>query len=122
MQRVSRVSPSTDREPGGDDGPEEGKVGSGERSLSLVVSPIVRAGQMITAQIRVVNVAEVVVEIGAPDTVVISEPRSQLLAGGTYSRTLEWRVEHAQHGSIVMVEVSVTAGTLFQTALCRVVA
>lgn len=95
---------------------------AGEPSLLLFVSPMVRVGRMITAEIRVANVREVVVEIGAPDTVVISEPRRQALAGGTYARTLEWRVEHAQPGgSGAMVEVNVSAGKLFQAALCRVV-
>jgi hypothetical protein len=88
--------------------------------LVLTVSPLARRGDKITATIQGSNVLETVVEISAPDTVVISQPHRLVAGIGTFSNRIDWSVEHVQPATVTLVEVTASAGPLVQTGLCRI--
>jgi hypothetical protein len=72
------------------------------------------------ASIEASDVQHAVVELHAPDTVVISGLHRQHLGTGTFKRQVAWRVEHIKAGEKPIVEITVLAGTLSQTGLCSV--
>ena len=77
-------------------------------------------GDQITATVEAANVSETVVELSAPDTVVISQPHRQVVGIGTFTRRIEWSVEHVQPGTQALVEITASAGTITQVGLSRV--
>jgi len=80
----------------------------------------VKCGENIIAHIEASNVAETIVELNAPDTVLISQSHRAVLGKGTFKKELVWSVEHVQKGFSGMVEINASAGSLFQTGLCRI--
>lgn len=56
--------------------------------LALAVSPSANIGQEIVASIEAVNVVETIVELAAPDTVVISKPHREVVGKGTFKRRI----------------------------------
>jgi hypothetical protein len=92
------------------------------RSLSLRLTALeVRSGESVTVQVEAVNVAAAVIEIHAPDTVLISGPHQVAVGSGSYSKTVSWLVEHAQPATVTSVEIRATAGDLVQLALCKII-
>ncbi len=91
-------------------------------TLKLTVSTLARAGERIEAAIVATNVAEAVVSLSAPDTVVISQPHTEVAGKGTFQRTIVWTVEHVQSGKPSWVEITVAAGHITQMGQCKVVA
>ena len=89
--------------------------------LVLTVSPAAERGGTIIADVEASNVPETVVELSAPDTVVVSPPHRQVVGAGTFKRQITWRVEHVQRGARGTVEITATAGPLVQIGLCRIV-
>lgn len=90
------------------------------RRLHLTVSPLVREGEEIVAQVNATNVIDLTIEISAPDTVLISTPHQIVLGSGSYQHTAVWLVKHVQDGATAMVEVTASAGDLVQKGLCRI--
>jgi hypothetical protein len=88
--------------------------------LKLTVSPFAKEGERITALVEGLNIPETVVELHTPDTVLISYPHRQIAGSGTFKNKITWTVEHAQAETATAVEINVSAGSLFQTGLCRV--
>ena len=60
--------------------------------LKLTVSPLARRGERIEASIDASNVTQTVVTLSAPDTVVISQPHTQVAGIGTFKQTVGWDV------------------------------
>jgi hypothetical protein len=89
--------------------------------LRLTVSPFAKCGDKITAIVDALNVPETVVELSAPDTVVISQPHRAVVGTGTFEKTLTWTVQHVQKGSFGMVEITASADGLVQTGLCKII-
>jgi hypothetical protein len=89
--------------------------------LKLKVSPLVRYGERIEASIDAINLSETVVMLSAPDTVVISQPHTEVVGTGTFQRNILWTVEHAQEGTSSWVEITVSAGHVTQMGQCKVV-
>lgn len=88
--------------------------------LRLTATPFAQKEGTITATVEGSNVSETVVELRAPDTVLISQPHCQIIEAGTFTREITWTVQHVQAGTQTLVEISASAGSLFQTALCRI--
>lgn len=86
--------------------------------LRLIVSLLARAGQNIEAHIDATNVAQTVVTLSAPDTVVISQPHTQVVGTGTFQQTISWSVIQVQKDSLV--EITASAGSLTQMGICKV--
>jgi len=89
--------------------------------LKLTVSPLVRRGERIEASIDASNVTQTVVTLSAPDTVVISQPYTQVAGTGTFKQTVGWDVVHVQEGLSTWVEITASAGGLTQMGLCKVI-
>jgi hypothetical protein len=89
-------------------------------ALKLTLTPVANTGKKIIANIEAFNVSETTVELSAPDTVVISQPHREVVGVGTFSRRISWSVEHVQPETTGLVEVTVFAGALIQTGLCRI--
>ena len=90
------------------------------RSLRLTVTPLARRGDSIVAIIEATNVSETLLQLSAPDTVVVSPPSHQAIGSGSFKVRREWTIEHVQPGRIAIIEITATAGGMTQTALCRV--
>jgi hypothetical protein len=88
--------------------------------LNLTVSPTARLGDRIEVTIRGLNVAETVVKLDVPDTVVISQPHIEVIGSGTFQRTIGRTVMHVQEGSSSYVEITASAGQLRQWGLCKI--
>ena len=88
--------------------------------MSLTVAPIAMAGEEIVANIKATDVSETIVELSAPDTVVISQPHRQVVDAGTFAKKISWLVEHVQPNTTALVEITVSAGSLTQKGLCRI--
>jgi hypothetical protein len=69
----------------------------------------------------VLNVPQTVVELSAPDTVMISHPHRQVVGTGTFEKTMTWTVEHVQKGTSSMVEITASADGLVQIGLCKII-
>jgi hypothetical protein len=93
---------------------------SSRLSLQLT-APEAHSGESVTVQVEAVDVGDTVVEIHAPDTVLISGPHQVPVGSGSYSRTVSWLVEHAQPATVTWVEIHATAGDLVQLALCKII-
>ena len=89
--------------------------------LALIVSPFAKCGDNITAVIDALNVPETVVELSAPDIVVISQPHREVVGTGTFRKTVNWTVEHVQKGTSCMVEITASADGFVQTGLCKII-
>ncbi len=87
--------------------------------LLLTVSLFARRGEKIVATISGTNVSDTIVELNAPDTVVISKPHRQFAGSGTFERTIEWTIEHVPTSSVV--EIIVCADAIVQRGLCKIV-
>ncbi len=88
--------------------------------LRLTVSPSAKEGERITACVEGSNIPDTVVELHAPDTVLISQPHRQIVGTGTFKNEITWAVEHVQAEMPTTVEINVSAGSLFQTGLCQI--
>ena len=75
----------------------------------------------LTASIDASNVTQTAVTLSAPDTVVISQPHTQVAGIGTFKQTVGWDVVHVQEGLSTWVEITVSAGGLTQMGLCKVI-
>lgn len=89
-------------------------------SLALMVSPSAEKGGTISAYIEASNAPVTVAELQAPDTALISQPHRQIVGRGTFKKKITWTVEHVQAGVAAIVEITVSAGSLVQTGLCRI--
>jgi hypothetical protein len=87
----------------------------------LTISPFAKCGDKITAFIDAVNVPETVVELFAPDTVVISQPHREVVGTGTFKITITWTVQHVQKRTPGMVEITASADGSVQTGLCKII-
>ena len=88
--------------------------------LRLTVSPFAKQGERVIVCVEGSNIPEAVVELHAPDTVLISHPHRQIVGTGTFKNKITWTVEHVQAQMPTAVEINVSAGSLFQTGLCRI--
>ena len=88
--------------------------------LKLLVSPFANAGGRIVAFVEATNCEQTLLELNAPDTLVISQPHSQLVGNGSFKKKVVWSVEHVRPNTLTMVEVTATSGSLVQKGLCRV--
>jgi hypothetical protein len=89
--------------------------------LVLIVSPSAKCGDNITAVIDAVNVPETVVELSAPDTVVISQPHREVVGTDTFKITKTWTVQHVQKDTSGVVQITASADGFVQTGLCKII-
>jgi hypothetical protein len=92
-----------------------------ETLLALTISPEARPGETIEVKIKGSKVPLTKVELASPDTAVISQPHVEVIGSGTFERTIWWRVEHVQPGTIGWVTVTASAGHLRQWGQCKIV-
>lgn len=88
--------------------------------LRLTVSPYASKGEQITAVVEGLNVPETIVEVHAPDTVIIQGLHRENVGAGSFKRKLAWNVAHVQEDKTSTVEIRASAGSLLRIGLCRI--